>query len=70
MRKKKGQKGIIPLKVHIEKAYNPLSWNFICDTLEDARFGNEWVHNIMGCVNTARLAVLWNGEHLDWISLS
>lgn len=26
-----------------------------------------WVRNIMSCIETSRLGVLWNGEKLDWI---
>lgn len=62
MRKKKRKKGIMVLKVDLEKAYDRLSWSFIQDTLEDIGFCEEWMRNVMGCITTANLAVLWNGE--------
>lgn len=64
---KRGNKGLMAIKIDLEKAYDRLSWDFIKDTLHKAGFSNAWVRNIMTCVSTSRLSILWNGEALDWI---
>ncbi|MDV3157560.1 MAG: reverse transcriptase family protein, partial [Candidatus Phytoplasma australasiaticum] len=70
MKKKTGSKGIMVLKIDLEKAYDRLSWDFIKETLEDVGFNNIWVRNIMSCVKSSRLALIWNNEQLDWITPS
>ena len=52
----------------MEEEYDQLSWDFIKDTLKEIRFNHEWVHNIMACIETSKLTVLWNGEQLDWFN--
>lgn len=67
MRKKDGNKKMMALKIDLEKAYDRLSWDFIRDTLKEAGFNDDWIRNIMACITTTRLGILWNGEQLDWI---
>lgn len=57
------------IKINLEKAYDRLSWECIRDTLQKVGLNHEWVRNIMTCIESPRLAVLWNGEKLDWFSL-
>ena len=54
------------IKIDLEKAYDRLSWSFIRDTLEKLGVPNTWIMNIMNCVETTRMSVLWNGKKLDW----
>lgn len=70
MKRRQGKKGYMVLKIDLEKAYNRLSWDFIDDTLREVGFNQDWVRNVMESVTTARLAVLWNGDKLDWIEPS
>lgn len=67
MRKKKGNKGFMLLKIDLEKAYDRLSWSFIQETIQLIGLEERWVNIIMTCITTPRLAVLWNGAQLDWI---
>lgn len=67
MRRKQGNKGLMMLKIDLEKAYDRISWDFIRDTLVEVGFNEIWVRNIMCCVETARLSIVWNREALDWI---
>lgn len=55
------------IKIDLEKAYDRIIWDFLENTLQEAGFNNELTRNIMGCVWTAILAVLWNGEPSKWI---
>lgn len=68
MRKKQGVKGIMAIKIDLEKAYDRFSWDFIDDTLREVGFNDRWVRNIMNCVSTSRLGILWKGDQLDWIT--
>lgn len=70
MRKIKGNTGFMAIKIDLEKAYDRLSWAFIDDTLKAAGFNNVWRRNIMACISTTRLGILWNGDRMDWITPS
>ncbi|XP_073046080.1 uncharacterized protein [Primulina eburnea] len=67
MRKKSGAKGYMAIKIDLEKAFDRLSWEFIRETLTDVGLNKEWIRNIMNCITTSRLSILWNGEQMDWI---
>lgn len=61
------QKKYMIIKVDLEKAYDRLDCSFIRDTLQVAGFDANWDRNVMGCVETSRLALLWNNQQQDWI---
>lgn len=54
------------LKIDLEKAYDRLEWGFIRDTLDKAGFSSIWCRHIMNCVESSRMAILWNGEPMEW----
>ncbi|CAA7042576.1 unnamed protein product [Microthlaspi erraticum] len=62
MRRKKGKKGWMLLKLDLEKAYDRIRWDFLEDTLRVARFPDKWVNWIMRCVVGPSMHVLWNGR--------
>eukprot|EP00258_Populus_trichocarpa_P027694 XP_024443713.1 uncharacterized protein LOC112324533 [Populus trichocarpa] len=62
MRKMKGKKGFMTIKVDLEKAYDILSWKFIRETLIDARLPSDLIRVIMQSIETQTLSVLWNGS--------
>lgn len=49
------------VKINMEKAYDCLRWDFLRDTLEDAKLPSKVVQLIMNCVTTPLMQVLWNG---------
>ena len=59
-------KGSMMIKIDIEKAYDRLCWPFIRDTLACTRIPMKWVNNIMHCVESSKLAILWNGKRMEW----
>ncbi|KAG7578919.1 Reverse transcriptase domain [Arabidopsis thaliana x Arabidopsis arenosa] len=65
MRRKKGRKGWMLLKLDLEKAYDRIRWDFLEDTLRAAGFSEVWVTRIMQCVTGPSMRLLWNGEKTD-----
>ncbi|CAA7060939.1 unnamed protein product [Microthlaspi erraticum] len=62
MRRKKGKKGWMLLKLDLEKTYDRIRWDFLEDTLKAAHFPARWVQWIMRCVTGPSMYLLWNGE--------
>ena len=50
------------IKVDLEKAYDMLKWEFIRDTLRDARFSIDFTNLIMECISSTSMQILWDGE--------
>lgn len=62
MQLKKGKKGIMAIKVDLEKAYDRLRWCFIRDTLQQIGLPRDMVTLIMECITSTTMNVLWNGS--------
>lgn len=62
MRRKKGRKGWMLLKLDLEKAYDRIRWEFLEDTLQAAGLSEQWTRWIMTCVSGPSMNLLWNGE--------
>lgn len=58
-------KGTVAFKIHLEKAYDRVSWDFLKHTLRRFAFPESTIALIMWCVTSSSLAILWNGEKLD-----
>ncbi|XP_074266552.1 uncharacterized protein LOC141589827 [Silene latifolia] len=70
MRKNKGNRGFMAIKIDLEKAYDRLCWDFIRDTLNDMCIPAYLVDVIMECVTTSRMQILWNGEPTEMFTPS
>ncbi|KAF3780694.1 Transposon TX1 uncharacterized protein [Nymphaea thermarum] len=57
------------LKLHISKAFDSVSWEFLSDLLTRLAFGPSIRQWIMSLVTGAQLAVSFNGKHGDFFSL-
>jgi hypothetical protein len=68
MRKMKGKKGAVAIKIDKEKAYDRLDWNLLRRVLIEIGFPFTftWIKLIMNLVSTSQFAVLW--RHISaWI---
>lgn len=62
MHKKRTGKGIMMLKLDLEKAYDRLNWDFLRETLLAVGLPVLWVDLIMFCTESNALQILWNGD--------
>lgn len=65
MRRKKGKKGWMAIKIDLEKAYDRLSWAFIKETLEDIGLPSNFIELVWHCISTVRMRMMWKGEALE-----
>ena len=60
------KKGLMALKIDLEKAFDRLEWGFIKHILEFFSFPSDWIKLIMSYITTSSLSVLVNGERLNY----
>lgn len=61
----KSKRGLMALKIDLEKAFDRLEWSFIHRVLIWFNFLNDWIMLIMSCISSSNLSVLINGKKLD-----
>ncbi|KAK4282132.1 hypothetical protein QN277_013544 [Acacia crassicarpa] len=62
MKKIKGRKGLMALKIDLEKAYDRIQWDFLRNVLVEVGFEPQFINLIMHCVTTVSFNILWNGS--------
>lgn len=65
MRRKKGKKGFMAIKIDLAKAYDRMSWAYMRKVLDDLQCPAELSERIMLCVTTTSTKILWHGEKLE-----
>lgn len=61
MRLTERRKKYMTFKIDLEKAYDQFNWNFVEWVIKMSRLYNQYVENIMKCIRTASMSILWNG---------
>ncbi|XP_057739925.1 uncharacterized protein LOC130957039 [Arachis stenosperma] len=61
MRKLKGKKKFMTIKIDFEKAYDRLKWSFIEKVLEEFGVPDQLKNIILCCVSSISYKILWNG---------
>ena len=64
MKKMKGKKGAMAVKLDLQKVFDNLDWSFLKTTLLSFGFPQRLVELIMFSISSCTLSVLWNGEAL------
>ncbi|KAH9803418.1 putative ribonuclease H protein [Citrus sinensis] len=59
---KSGKIGQMVIKVELEKSYDRLSWDFIFETLCEARIPSDLIHITMDYITSASMQILLNGK--------
>lgn len=66
MKAKRGRKGLVAIKLDIEKAFDRMEWNFLLKVLWRFGFGERWVNWIEQCITTVSYSVFLNGSPFDF----
>lgn len=66
VKKSKGRRGFMVMKIDLKKAFDCLKWSFLREVISRAGFGNKFIELAMRCVSIASLNVLWNGNTTEF----
>lgn len=66
MKRMKGKKGVLALKLDMSKAYDRVEWEFLRAALCKMKFPNHLIEVIMRCVTSVSYGILINGEPTPW----
>ena len=61
----KGNRGIMAIKIDLEKAYDKIEWSFIREMLTLFNFPENLIKLIMSCITSVSTSLLLNGGSLD-----
>ena len=62
LKHKKRKRGLMLLKIDLEKAYDKIEWRFINFMLEIYKFPTHLKSLIMSCITTTSISILFNGQ--------
>ena len=58
MRFSKRKKGVMAIKIDLEKAYDRLDWSFVIDSLKDLGMLDHFIFIIWHCISTTSMSIL------------
>ena len=65
MNKTKTRKGVVAVKIDMEKACDRVNWDFLQSNLVDFVLLPTIVSLIMSCVKSSSLSIIWSGSRLE-----
>ncbi|KAK4274538.1 hypothetical protein QN277_017742 [Acacia crassicarpa] len=70
MSKNRSRKGLMAVKIDLEKAYDRISWVFLKQVLLDIGLDTQFVDFLINCVSSVSYNVLWNGSQTEFFKPS
>lgn len=64
LQKKTGRKGVMVIKVDLDKAYDRIVWPILREVILAASFNTHLIELHLSCISSTSLTVLWNGKRL------
>lgn len=61
MKRARGRKGLMAIKIDLENAYDRIRWNFVKLVLQEAGMEDKFISMIMECISSVSYNILWNG---------
>jgi hypothetical protein len=61
MKQKKGNGGLMALKLDMEKAFDSMEWEFLLRILSQLGFHPTWINWIKQCISTSSFSILLDG---------
>jgi hypothetical protein len=65
---KKGKKGLMFLKMDMEKAFDQMEWKFLLAIMKKLGFNDTWLGWIEACISSTSFSILINGSPYGMIS--
>jgi hypothetical protein len=62
MKKKKGNGGLIAIKLDMEKAFDRMEWSFLLRIFSLLGFSPKWLQLVEQCISTASFSILLDGS--------
>lgn len=66
MSKNRSKRGLMEMKIDLEKAYDKVRWDFLKQILLEVGFEDGFINLIMNCVTLVSYNVLWNGSQTEF----
>lgn len=66
MKHTRERKGLMVMKIDLEKAYDRIRWEFVKQVLEETSMDTLFVNLIMECISSISYNILWNGSQTNF----